>query len=195
MVEAQLILNSYLTKSLNDQTTPKKPGYTFDGWYNGTEEVENGTQITKPMTLKAHWTPEKVSYTVIHWWENADDNGYSFHESETKKGLTGSETEAVAKSYTVDGKNIFGESVKDKVFTASTISQKTIKGDGSTIVNVYYKRKRIQCILKNIVTLVQIYQQSLKNGVKVFLKLNGLHMMEIVTGKSERLRIMEIVNI
>ena len=127
--------------SLNDQTTPKKPGYTFDGWYNGTEEVENGTQITKPMTLKAHWTPEKVSYTVIHWWENADDNGYSFHESETKKGLTGSETEAVAKSYTVDGKNIFGESVKDKVFTASTISQKTIKGDGSTIVNVYYKRK------------------------------------------------------
>ena len=37
--------------------------------------------------------------------------------------------------------NIFGESVKDKVFTASTISQKTIKGDGSTIVNVYYKRK------------------------------------------------------
>lgn len=127
--------------SLNDQTTPKNPGYTFDGWYNGTEEVENGTQITKPMTLKAHWTPEKVSYTVIHWWENADDNGYSFHESETKKGLTGSETEAVAKSYTVDGKNIFGESVKDKVFTASTISQKTIKGDGSTIVNVYYKRK------------------------------------------------------
>ena len=127
--------------SLNDQTTPTKPGYSFGGWYNGTEEVENGTQITKPMTLKAHWTPEKVSYTVIHWWENADDNGYSFHESETKKGLTGSETEAVAKSYTVDGKNIFGESVKDKVFTASTISQKTIKGDGSTIVNVYYKRK------------------------------------------------------
>ena len=127
--------------SLNDQTTPTKPGYTFDGWYNGTEKVENDATISSPMTLTAHWTPEKVSYTVIHWWENADDNGYSFHESETKKGLTGSETEAVEKSYTVDGKNIFGESVKDKVFTASTFSQKTIKGDGSTIVNVYYKRK------------------------------------------------------
>ena len=127
--------------SLNDQTTPTKPGYTFDGWYNGTEKVENDATISSPMTLTAHWTPEKVSYTVIHWWENADDDGYSFHESETKKGLTGSETEAVEKSYTVDGKNIFGESVKDKVFTASTISQKTIKGDGSTIVNVYYKRK------------------------------------------------------
>ena len=127
--------------SLNDQTTPTKPGYTFVGWYNGTEKVENDATISSPMTLTAHWTPEKVSYTVIHWWENADDDGYSFHESETKKGLTGSETEAVEKSYTVDGKNIFGESVKDQVFTASTISQKTIKGDGSTIVNVYYKRK------------------------------------------------------
>ena len=127
--------------SLNDQTTPTKPGYTFDGWYNGTEKVENDATISSPMTLTAHWTPEKVSYTVIHWWENADDDGYSFHESEIKKGLTGSETEAVEKSYTVDGKDIFGESVKDKVFTASTFSQKTIKGDGSTIVNVYYKRK------------------------------------------------------
>ena len=127
--------------SLNDQTTPTKPGYRFDGWYNGTEIVENDATIESPMTLTAHWTPKQVNYTVIHWWENADDNGYSFHESETKKGLTGSETEAVEKSYTVDGKNIFGESVKDKVFTASTISQKTIKGDGSTIVNVYYKRK------------------------------------------------------
>ena len=128
--------------SLNDQTTPTKPGYTFIGWYNGTEKVENDATISSPMTLTAHWIPKQVSYTVIHWWENADDNGYSFHESETKKGLTGSETEAVEKSYTVDGKNIFGESVKDKVFTASTISQKTIKGDGSTIVNVYYKRKK-----------------------------------------------------
>ena len=127
--------------SLNDQTTPTKPGYTFDGWYNGTEKVENDATISSPMTLTAHWIPKQVSYTVIHWWENADDNGYSFHESETKKGLTGSETEAVEKSYTVDGKDIFGESVKDKVFTASTFSQKTIKGDGSTIVNVYYKRK------------------------------------------------------
>ena len=70
-----------------------------------------------------------------------DDNGYSFHESQELQGLTGETTAAVAKSYTTNGKNIHGESVTDKAFTASTISQKTIKGDGSTIVNVYYKRK------------------------------------------------------
>ena len=112
--------------SLNDQTTPTKPGYTFVGWYNGTEKVENDATISSPMTLTAHWIPKQVSYTVIHWWENADDNGYSFHESETKTGLTGTEVNAAAKSY--------------EGFTAQPVTKKTIKGDGSTIVSVYYKR-------------------------------------------------------
>ena len=112
--------------SLNDQTTPTKPGYSFAGWYNGTEKVENDATISSPMTLTAHWIPKQVSYTVIHWWENADDNGYSFHESENKTGLTGTEANAKAKSY--DG------------FTAQPVTKKIIKGDGSTIVSVYYKR-------------------------------------------------------
>ena len=112
--------------SLNDQTTPTKPGYTFVGWYDGESKVENGKEITKPMTLKAHWKAKEVSYTVIHWWENADDDGYSFHESENKTGLTGTEANAKAKSY--------------EGFTAQQVTKKTIKGDGSTIVSVYYKR-------------------------------------------------------
>ena len=112
--------------SLNDQTTPTKPGYTFDGWYNGSTKVVDGTTISSPMTLKAHWKATEVSYTVIHWWENADDDGYSFHESENKTGLTGTEANAKAKSY--DG------------FTAQPVTKKTIKGDGSTIVSIYYKR-------------------------------------------------------
>ena len=112
--------------SLNDQTTPTKPGYTFVGWYDGESKVENGTEIKKPITLKAHWKAIEVSYTVIHWWENADDDGYSFHESENKTGLTGTEANAKARSY--DG------------FTAQQVTKKTIKGDGSTIVSVYYKR-------------------------------------------------------
>ena len=112
--------------SLNDQTTPTKPGYTFVGWYDGTNKVDDGAAVSSPMTLKAHWKAKEVSYTVIHWWENADDNGYSFHESENKTGLTGTEANAKAKSY--------------EGFTAQSVTKKTIKGDGSTIVSVYYKR-------------------------------------------------------
>ena len=112
--------------SLNDQTTPTKPGYTFVGWYDGTTKVDDGAAFSSPMTLKAHWEAKEVSYTVIHWWENADDDGYSFHESENKTGLTGTEANAKAKSY--------------EGFTAQPVTKKTIKGDGSTIISVCYKR-------------------------------------------------------
>ena len=125
IVDSQFVLNGGQL-DLNENTNPTKPGYTFDGWYNGPTKVEKGTTVTSPMTLKAHWSATQVSYTVIHWWENADDNEYSFHESETKIGLTGSEVNAKAKSY--------------EGFTAQPVTKKTIKGDGSTIVSVYYKR-------------------------------------------------------
>ena len=125
IVDSQFVLhgdNLVLDKS----TTPTKPGYSFDGWYNGLTKVENGATVTSPMTLTAHWKAAKVSYTVIHWWENADDDGYSFHESENKTGMTGTEANAKAKSY--------------EGFTAQPVAKKAIKGDGSTIVSVYYKR-------------------------------------------------------
>ena len=125
IVDSQFVLNGDKL-TLNKSTTPTKPGYSFDGWYNGLSKVENGTTVTSPMTLKAHWNAAQVNYTVIHWWENADDDGYSFHESETKTGLTGTEVNAAAKSY--------------NGFTTQPVTKKTIKGDGSTIVSVYYKR-------------------------------------------------------
>ena len=140
IVDSQFVLHGDKLV-LGKDTTPTKPGYSFDGWYNGLTKVENGATVTSPMTLTAHWKAAKVSYTVIHWWENADNDEYSFHESQELQGLTGATTTAAAKSYTIKGKNIHGEDTSDKVFTATTIEQKTIKGDGSTIVNVYYKRK------------------------------------------------------
>ena len=125
IVDSQFVLNGDKL-TLNESTTPTKPGYTFDGWYDGSSKVENDATVTNPMTLKAYWNAAEVSYTVIHWWENADDDGYSFHESEELHGLTGKEVNATAKSY--------------KGFTAQPVIKKTIKGDGSTIVSVYYKR-------------------------------------------------------
>lgn len=105
--------------------TPTRSGYTFDGWYIDGQKV---TSVSAEATVTAHWKANsETEYTVIHWQENANDDGYSLKETETQKGKTGSETKAAAKEY--DG------------FTApQTIEQKTIAGDGSTIVNIYYKR-------------------------------------------------------
>ena len=105
--------------------TPTRSGYTFDGWYD--EEGNSVTKVSGTATVTAHWKANsKTEYTVIHWQENADDNEYSSKDIEKKTGATNSTTNARAKSYSG--------------FTAQTITQKTIAGDGSTIVNVYYKR-------------------------------------------------------
>lgn len=113
-------------EALNLSTvTPTRSGYTFDGWYDA--EGNMVTTVSKTATVTAHWTASnKTEYTVIHWQENADDNEYSSKDIEKKTGATNSRTNAKAKSYSG--------------FTAQTITQKTIAGDGSTIVNVYYKR-------------------------------------------------------
>ena len=101
---------------------PTRPGYTFDGW-----DFDFTKELTANATATAKWTAnDRTRYTVIHWQENADDDEYSYVESETGYGATGAKTAAAAKSYTG--------------FTAQTIEQQTIAGDGSTIVNVYYKR-------------------------------------------------------
>lgn len=108
---------------------PTRPGYTFRHWSatEGGAAFTFGNALTTALTLYAVWTANTdTRYTVIHWLENADDNEYSYKESETKTGTTGATTGATAKSYSG--------------FTAQTITQQTIAGDGSTIVSVYYKR-------------------------------------------------------
>ena len=104
-----------------------KPGYTFSHWeYNGTR-FEFGSPLTENITLKAHWNVNtSTRYTVIHWQEDADDDGYSYVENETLYGTTGAQTSARAKTY--------------NGFTVRAITQETIKGNGATIVNIYYKR-------------------------------------------------------
>ena len=108
---------------------PTKPGYTFDAWYadEGLTTKADFSTIKTNTTVYAKWTAaNQTNYTVIHWQENVDDDKFSFKESETMTGTTGELTTAAAKSY--DGFNVRG------------IEQKTIAGDGSTIVNVFYER-------------------------------------------------------
>lgn len=110
-------------------TNPTLPGYSFDGWYLDKDctNPANFSEITTSTTVYAGWKAADTTYTVIHWQENADDNGYSYVTSDEKQpGASGTQTAATAKSY--------------PGFTAQAITQETIAGDGSTIVNVYYKR-------------------------------------------------------
>ena len=109
--------------------TPTRSGYTFDGWYIDGQKV---TSVSAKATVTAQWkASSNTKYTVIHWQENANDDEYSSKDIEIKSGTTGAKTAATAKS---------SKDEDYQGFTAQKIEQKTIAGDGSTIVNVYYKR-------------------------------------------------------
>lgn len=118
----------FVTGNTIQPADPARPGFSFEGWYEESgKQFTFGSPLTSNITLTAHWKSNtSTKYTVIHWQEKADESGWSLHETETKTGGTGAQTAAASKSY--DG------------FTAQTITQQTINGDGSTIVNVYYKR-------------------------------------------------------
>ena len=109
-------------------TAPTRSGYAFTGWFKDSALTQQAdfSAITEPTTVYAGWEVADTKYTVVHWWENADDDEFSYHESESLNGTTGELTAAAPKTY--------------EGFTARPIEQKTIAGDNSTIVNVYYER-------------------------------------------------------
>ncbi len=76
--------------------------------------------------LKAQWTPNtNTKYTVKHQKEKIG-GGYDI-ETENKTGTTDTKTNAKAKSYS--GFSLSG-----------TVTQANIQPDGSTVINIYYKR-------------------------------------------------------
>lgn len=128
--------------------TPYQPGWTFNGW----DKTIPSTMPAKDTSYTASWTAKEVPFTVAYWLEDANIDGkYNFWGSTQL-------TETA-------GKTVQGEAYKDKLNDAgitdtitdvngksqinydkrySTYSNAdtdvTIKGDGSTVVNVYYNR-------------------------------------------------------
>ena len=125
---------------LDKSTTPTKPGYTFDGWYNGLTKVENGATVTTPMNLTAHWKAAEVNYTINYWQQKVTDDKnatdaqktYEYVEAETKKATTGTRISATNSKTYKGFKYNENNSSKDV----------EIAGDGTTIINVYYDRVR-----------------------------------------------------
>lgn len=112
------------------QSYVKRAGYTFDGWYTDADCTTEFTAATMPaenITLYAKWTAQGgISYTVEHYQQNVTDDDYTLADRESKTGAAGQLTAAESKSY-------LG-------FTVQGFDQQTVKGDGSTVVKVYYNR-------------------------------------------------------
>lgn len=129
---------------------PTRPGFSFTGWeltacdgaaasdaQKKQYDLNPGSVTVPAMSLqyRAIWEPSSATYTIVYWTENADDDGYSYFDHTTLQAASGT---------TVSGSEYTGS----KDITHFTLNREkternvTVKGDGSTIVNVYYSRNR-----------------------------------------------------
>jgi uncharacterized repeat protein (TIGR02543 family) len=116
--------------------TPTKNGYTFAGWYDSSTGGNKVTQIAKGSTgdiiLYAKWTAnEDTPYTVNHYQQNIEDDGYTLKDTENLTGTTDTTADAIAKIYTG-----FTENTAHSERAASGI----ITADGKLVLKLYYDR-------------------------------------------------------
>ena len=133
--------------------TPTKAGYTFAGW------TKDAAAATLPATMpasnasyKASWIPGNgVKYTVVYWYENADDDNYSVAGSAEKAAVAG--TSVSSGTYSAQPDKFTGRDTTHFIYNAEKAETVTVQGDGSTVLNVYFTR--------NVYTLTfQVYKSS-----------------------------------
>lgn len=113
-------------------------GYVWSGW--------KGLSATMPdeaVTVTGSYSAATdTAYTVNHFFQNIEGDGYTQNGTDKMTGTTGEKTKAGAKS--VAG------------FTAKPFEQADIAADGSTIVNIYYDR--------NVHTVSYLYKGAVPVG-------------------------------
>lgn len=115
-------------------SSPTKSGYTFAGW----DPKAPANMPAKNQTLTAQWTPvNSVDYTVVFWYQNANDDGYSYAGNLTQSGKPG----ASVSSGQFSGTDFTGRDASHFTYNAAKAETVTVNGDGSTVVNVYFTRK------------------------------------------------------
>ena len=123
---------------------PTKAGYIFTGW----EPAVPSSVPVNGGTYNAQWTAGKTGFTVVFWYENADNDNYSFVDS-------------VSISDAIPGSTVSSEAYKDQSFAgrdndhftynSDKTETVTVAGDGSTVLNVYYSRNKYTITFPNVV--------------------------------------------
>lgn len=117
--------------------TPTKPGYSFNGW-------DPKLPTTMPVVpkdaqpYKATWKAGSADYLVQYWLENANDANYSYDTSVSRSAAVGA---------VINGSG-------DKSYTGFHFDHAdqnvTVNGDGTSVVNVYYKRNTWTLRFENV---------------------------------------------
>lgn len=145
-------------------SSPTKSGYTFAGW---TPEAP-ANMPAENKTLKANWTAkDSVDYTVVFWYQNANDDGYSYAGSITQSATPG----ASKSSGDFRSTDFTGRDASHFTYNDAKAETATINGDGSTVVNVYFTRNTYTLTFKDGKTTVKTinarYQQDIHGNFPI----------------------------
>lgn len=114
--------------------TPQYMGYEFAGWFlEETFATEFTAQVMpeENITLYAKWTPQLVTYTVLHYAEDPEIEGmFAEIKTEVKQAYTGTTVQAV----------LLTEGLTEITDHPNRVVSGTVKGDGSLMLYVYYSR-------------------------------------------------------
>ena len=125
---------------------PTKGGYEFTGW---TPAIPAAVPASN-LTFKANWKAGTSGFTVVFWYENANPEtdgtyGYSVAGTYKPEDVTPG-TEKKSNDY--KNQSFTGRDDKHFTFNDQKIETVTIAGDGSTVLNVYFKRNEYTLTFK-----------------------------------------------
>ena len=123
-------------KTQAEEKAKPKENFEIKEWHLNNkdgEAIKDESEFKDNATVFAVSKRKVVQYKVEHLKENIENDEYTLKETEEKGGEAGKNTLAEAKQY--------------EGFKAQTFSQALIKNDGSTVVQIKYKRNRVSLIL------------------------------------------------
>ncbi len=110
-------------------TASPKDGYKFVKWNDDNTNASRNVTVTADVTYTATFDYDIANYTVKHWQQNINDDGYTEVVTDRQTNLSGT----IGTTTTAEAKEYTG-------FDAQPFSQQTIEVSG-TVVNIYYNRK------------------------------------------------------
>ena len=106
------------------------------------------TMPAKNVVAKAVWIGAEVSYRVVYWKQNANDDDYTYADDDTKTAYTDDDTPTDGYAATFTDHEFFHLRTENTATLAGKTyslvngvqEKQEVKGDGSTVVNVYGKK-------------------------------------------------------
>lgn len=124
--EAEVIAGQALAQTHFEFT--QFPGYASYVNDEAKTSIDYTDAINSDVTIDVVYKPVDVKYTVIHYQQNINDDGYTVIETEEKTGLNGSAISQTGLEKTYEG------------FYNLPYEPTTIAADGSTVIEIYYDR-------------------------------------------------------